>query len=760
MSKELQFKISSALKDIIGKDLITDPFMAVFELVKNSFDAYASKVDIIFENIYTEGARIIIRDNGKGMNYKDLLNKWLFVAYSAKREGTEDDTFDYRDKIFSHRPFAGAKGIGRFSCDRLGKQLYLETTKREKNSKTEVLITDWEKFEHDLKDEFIDISVVHKRKTKSDYGLKHGTVIVITDLRSDWDRYSLLKLKESLAKLITPNKAKNEHSFSITIKVPEEAENDKEFTDYHHKVNGEVSNFIFHTLDFKTVKINSSITDNGKYITTELLDGGTLIYKIRENNRFDLLDSVDSSIYYMNMSAKQIFTRRMGLPSNKFGHIFLYKNGFRIYPYGEPGEDSFKIDARKAQGRTRYLGTYEVLGQIEIFSDDKNIKNPSKELKETSSRGDGLIKTNAYYQLEEYFMEVLKRLEKYVVEVQQWGISIEDESSFGVKSRASDLIAKLTGSNEVIDFQTDDNFFEILEASQTNSAETIVRNLNRIAIESGDEKLIDYTQKASAKLSEIQKAREEAEKESKEVQKQALEATEKLREQISENLFLKSINTSEYEEVISLIHHIGIYAGTIDNNLKGISLRIQNSIPLSNDELYDIIRLISFETKKILNVTAFATKSKFKLDTEQKEVNLTEYFREYIQNIIPTTTDSALNIRIRDHSANPHLKTLKPIELNIVLDNIISNAKKAESSELLINFEETPHGELVVKFKDNGVGIKEENLKRIYDFGYTTTDGSGIGLFHVQEIIKSMGATILAENNKDAKGVTFTLKFK
>lgn len=62
----LTFKISSALKDIIGRDLITDDFIAVFELVKNSFDAYATQVDIYFVDIYGNNPKIIIKDNGKG----------------------------------------------------------------------------------------------------------------------------------------------------------------------------------------------------------------------------------------------------------------------------------------------------------------------------------------------------------------------------------------------------------------------------------------------------------------------------------------------------------------------------------------------------------------------------------------------------------------------------------------------------------------------------------------------------------------------
>ena len=77
---ELKFKVSSALKDLIGKDLITNDNVAIFELVKNSYDAYATKVEITFEE-----DKIIIADNGKGMTYNDLINKWLFLGFSAKK---------------------------------------------------------------------------------------------------------------------------------------------------------------------------------------------------------------------------------------------------------------------------------------------------------------------------------------------------------------------------------------------------------------------------------------------------------------------------------------------------------------------------------------------------------------------------------------------------------------------------------------------------------------------------------------------------
>lgn len=752
MKNELKFKISSALKDIIGKDLITDDFIAVFELVKNSFDAYATRVDITFENINTNNAKIIIKDNGKGMNYEDLINKWLFVAYSAKKEGTEDKSFDYRDNIYVNRPFAGAKGIGRFSCDRLGKTLLLETTKKEENPKTEILLTEWEKFESDLKKEFVDIKVLHETSTSSNYGINHGTILIIEELRSDWNRTKYRKLKDSLAKLINPNKDRGEQDFKIYLNVPQEIENDKNVSEEYEKINGEVKNFIFETLELKTTKILSKISSDGKFITTELIDGGTQIYKIKEKNiLFPLLNDIEFSIYYLNQSAKLTFAKKMGLASRNYGHIFLYKNGFRIYPFGEPGEDPLKIDARKAQGYNRFLGTREIMGQIEIFSN-------SEELKETSSRGDGLIKTPTYDELVYCFESVLKKLEKYVVEVQQWGLSIEDKADLDLKSRVSELIEKLSGSNDIVSFEVPDNFMEIIDASQSNSAETIVKNLQRIALESENDSLIETVNAATERLKDIQKAKEEAEIQAEIEFEKAKKATAKLREKISENLFLKSINTQEFEEVISLLHHIGIYAGTIDANLKGISLRVQNDIPLNKDDLNNIIRLLSFETKKILNIASFATKANFKLDTEYVKKDLNNYIREYIQNIIPTVTDKSLSINLELYTNNEFIIDFKPIEINIVLDNIINNAKKAKSNNLTIIISENENGNLIIRFEDDGVGIEKNDFGKLYELGYTTTDGSGIGLFHVKNIMKSMKGTIKAENN--SKGATFILEFK
>ena len=85
MAETLHFRVSSGLKNIIGRELINDKYIAIFELVKNSYDAGAKHVKISFDKLGTSDATITISDDGNGMSKTDIIDKWLFVAYSEKR---------------------------------------------------------------------------------------------------------------------------------------------------------------------------------------------------------------------------------------------------------------------------------------------------------------------------------------------------------------------------------------------------------------------------------------------------------------------------------------------------------------------------------------------------------------------------------------------------------------------------------------------------------------------------------------------------
>lgn len=205
--EELKFKVSAELKNILGRDLITSDNIAILELVKNSYDAHATKVDITFDT-----DKIIIADNGKGMTLDELKNKWLFVGFSAKRDGTEDDS--YRSKF--KRNYAGAKGIGRISCDRLARYLTLITKSSESDTE-ETLFVDWKSFEGKQKVEFDTVGIKHKSSTeihKFPNDSTTGTILEFSVLHTNWGWDEIIELRKSLEKMINPFSETDEYKIN------------------------------------------------------------------------------------------------------------------------------------------------------------------------------------------------------------------------------------------------------------------------------------------------------------------------------------------------------------------------------------------------------------------------------------------------------------------------------------------------------------------------------------------------------------------
>lgn len=767
MQNELNFKISSALKNIIGRDLINDDFIAVFELVKNAYDAHASEVDIFFERDEISFKKIIISDNGKGMNYSDLINKWLFVAYSAKKEGTEEDNYEYRDKIKVKRAYAGAKGIGRFSCDRLGSNLYLESIKDEENAKVEALITDWEKFDHDLNDEFINISVLHETLNNSSYNKDKGTVLEITNLRSDWNRDKLLKLKSALAKLINPNTQNEEDRFRINLIVESEITKDEEIREsslkkkkseeaiYNEIVNGEIRNLIFETLDFKTTKIVSRVSKNS--ISTELFEGGKLVYKIAEHNTNLHLNGVDFTIYYLNQSAKSTFSRRMGMQPVEYGHIFVYKNGLRIYPYGERGEDPLKMDNRKAQGTARYIGTRESIGFIEINGENSN-------LAETSSRGDGLIKTHAYNELYEWFFTTLRRLERYIVEVSDWGKDLSEDDYINLDESQKvlalqNIVQKLARSQNLISIEYADDLFEILEEKEENSTKRILEEIKEKVNNKDFNKddIISSVKKIEKKISDLETTKEEAEEETL----KTLIENEKLSSQIEaekkKNLWTNSIIGTDKEKIIALQHQIFHSSGRINRNIGLLLKQLKNVDGFENYNKF--ISVISLESAKINSIANYITKANFNLKATEIDEDLIEFIIGYMKEIYindDKVIDTLMNIYIYVKDNLQYKTRFIPLEITTLFDNFINNSEKSKATKFEISIE-IVDDKIVISLFDNGKNyIPEEEYDRIFELGYSTTNGSGIGLFQSKEIVKKLKGEITVQSIKNV-GTTFQI---
>ncbi|PEO09221.1 ATP-binding protein [Bacillus wiedmannii] len=768
IQENLSFKISSGLKNLIGKELITNEFVAIFELVKNSFDAHAKNVKIIFENIYKHNARIVIYDDGKGMDIEDIKDKWLFVAYSAKKDGSEDEREinDYRDKLKSKRGFAGAKGVGRFSCDRLGSKLNMITIKDKQQSIIENIKVNWEAFEQDQKEEFFEVAVSHEELIVQDYPIKHGTILEIENLRDQWDRQRILKLKTSLEKLINPNQQDDE--FSIEIIVDEERQLDKLQKDKRKQVNGVVKNTIFEILKIKTTKISTNISEDGEYITTILEDRGKLIYKIVEKNTFNIQD-IGIELFYLSRAAKLNFTKLMGIEPVSYGSIFMFKNGFRIYPYGEVGEDPLNLDKRKAQGYKRYFGTREVVGRIEINGENELFV-------ETTSRDGGLIKNDNYERLVEYFYEkALKRLEKYVVGIIRWGDRFEDEGKQyealnpeDVKNKIISFIENLSNAKSVIQIEYDKDFLDIIEKRQEKSISKEISDLAKKALETSESpELHKGIEKIGKKFNELMDDRKEFEKE---VEKKETEVKikheevkkykQELEDTTSQNLFLKSVASIDKKEIISLQHHINHGTVWISKHLDKLKSAIEENV--SPQELYVYIQKISLENEKIATISKFVTKANFNLTAKAINNDLVNFINEYIENVYKEyehlkINNQNLNIRIDNPLSVSYVSKFRPLEIIIVIDNLLSNSYKAGAKNVEIIWRKEKDSKIKMIYKDDGCGIPKLNQDKVFEFGFTTTDGSGLGLYHIKQIINRMHGSIAINSNIE-NGVEFVVE--
>jgi len=755
-----KFKVSSALKTIIGKELITSDFIAVFELVKNSFDAHAKSVTIRFEGLKGENPKLIIQDNGKGMTETDLKEKWLFVAYSAKKDGTEDENLaardDYRDKIMTGRPFAGAKGIGRFSCDRLGQTLSLYTKANLKQKHFEKLEIDWSDFEENAHTRFETIPVKHSTPGNISYTIPTtGTILEIWQLRDKWGRDKLLKLKESLRKLINPGRARNERSFKILLEVPEERAADKDEEDELRKVNGEIRNFIFEELGLKTTEIQCTIDETGKTVTTSLIDRGTLIYKLTEENPFSDLKDVHISLFALNRSAKLHFKKIMGVDHVSYGSVFLYKNGFRVHPIGDEGDDGLGLDRRKQQGAFRYLGTRDLAGRIEIKADNNSFK-------EVSSRDGGLIESAEYHQLLDLFWDYgLKRLERYVIDVIKWGNTpegLEDTAlqPKDVKAQILELVAKLTSSTGVRDVEYDPDVLDIVAKRQSQSAIVALTNFKRIAEQQDNPQLRREVARTERQIRSLIKAKDSAETEIKSERIARKQTERRLETEKRKNLFLLASAGTPEAHRESLEHWIKIVAGRIKTAIAQLMREVREE-QIDREKIFGQLEKIHRWSQQVEKASRIVTNANFNLEADKIRNDLARFMFEYL-----TSEDlkkAKLNISV-DFDHKPYVALFRPIEIMIVFDNLIDNAIKAGARNIEVSIK-TERSRLAIVIANDGESVPKATADSMFELDISGRRGSGIGLHSCREMVSGLGGEIkFAGNHEKLGGAIFTMEFQ
>lgn len=770
MKKTLNFKTNTLLKNLVGKDLINDDNIAIVELVKNAYDAGSESVLVRFEGFTKEGnasdtSRIIIADKGCGMGLDDIEDKWLNIAYSEKKLAPQE--------IGGY--LAGNKGIGRFSCDRLGEQLDLLT--KSKDREILHLKIDWSDFEIEGK---VDLTIQQIKLVVTDIAedkaanlaaLKsfpaNGTVLIISKLRSEWDQDRLFRLKEALERFLNPNQLFLRNKFRINFSAPDLKDGDKG-KEYSEKINVEIKNQIFDKLEFNSTYIESTIFPQDGTIKTELYHDGEPVFKLVERNvSYPLLQDARVVIYYLNPYKKSYFKRQTGRRLLDFGSIFLFLNGFRIAPYGDRGDDWLGIDVRKTQGTSRYLGSRDIVGRIEI-------KGSEDQFKPISSR-EGLKKTNAFIQLKEsLFLDVLRKLEKFVVDGLNWdsvpnslredlrrsdGLDWKETSEQYVESRekknqriALSIMTLISANTEqIVSFWFNPALLEELYQIRTEEVKNLLADIEHIEPERVDANLkrglsrirtliAAKEQEAKAAKSEAAELRVTAATQSKTIVK----LKDEKETYQAQTLFLQSVSSLDAKELVAFHHQI-VHDSSIISNYVGRSIKVLQKTH-GGKEVINFLEKAALANNRITAVAQFATKANFRAGIAKEPTDLPAFIEQYITNVAKDFVATNLRVDVTNKIRESFEIKVSRIEMSILIDNIISNADKADAKQLNVTIAKVGNNTLSISFMDNGKGLsgKLENPESMFDMGVTTTSGSGLGLFHAREIVEKIGGKIIA----------------
>lgn len=765
-TKKLQFRVSTALKSIIGKDLINDKYIAVFELVKNAYDAGAHRVDITFENVNLPESKLTIRDDGKGMNLEDIRDKWLFIAYSEKKKENRKeildevaDKNDYRDLI--ERKAAGAKGVGRFSCDRLGAMVNLRS-RTATDAYVNCLEINWNEFELDDEKEIKEVEVPYFVENMSDFF--KGTELKILQLREGWKRSDFLTLKRALMKLINPENELAKDKFEIYLNVDSELKADKKAQRDNDKVNGKITNDIIEKLNLKTTNIEVCISEDGSRISTELYDRGEFIFKFEEiNKKYTKLKNIKFKLLYLNRSAKYNFSLVMGVSPIQYGSVMVYKNGFRIYPYGEPGEDLFYIDKRKSQGRNRYLGTRDIIGRIQILGENDDFA-------ETTSRDGGFVFNETVGTFYDFFTRrVLRTLEKYVVDVIAWGDPTKEELAKGVEQGvmpqdvAGKIIEQFAGysnakRNDLISFEYSDNLMRRLNDKNSDSVEASVQKIITLAKKTENDALLDLADKVKKDTYKIIQQKKEAVEELESTQSKLDIAHKEINIRKEQNYFLEQAINKNSKYLLNGMHLSFTYSEGAKGSLFDLMDYLRER-KIDDEEIKQYIAEVMVNIQKINKISEYAIKGNFDLKSTEIENDI----RDFVSQYIVMSRYSGINIEVHSDQDSKYMCVFDVSSIGVIIDNIVSNAKKAKASQLIISFSESKT-EIVISFKDNGVGLDSSitNIGALFDMGVTTTKaqgGNGIGLNHVKLLVEDMNGNVVINEHCD-KGFEIIVRIK
>lgn len=721
--KEVGFTVDAGLIQRLGYELVGRAETAVSELIKNAYDADATSVDVNFIDSSIKGGTLVISDNGVGMTENQLINGFMRISSSDKIHNPISERFK--------RTKAGRKGIGRFATQRLGEQLIIVTQTKDADKALRIIIN-WNKYTTDKELSSITFPIEEINKER-----KEGTILTIIGLRDSWSDAAIRRVYRYVLDLFQPdylsdrsekhNSAiQNENYFKVnfiqsinanTISVLNDKVSifDKSLAIFEGYIDHEHKGIV--TIKSESLGLNDILEIEYSKEEKEYSELKDVYFKIH-------YFIYDRPVYYKGRITNQELNSINQAAANASG-VRLYRNGFRVLPYGESTDDWTKIDRRwsSESGLTNVpLNNKNLFGFVEITDPEGII------FEETASR-EGLIENEAFKQLSDFVNKSLIAARRRI------SFSI---TSFKEEQKKEDDFTQTTIKKEL----------------STNEKLQVLKDIF------DDD---DYSK-------EDNQGKKEESQEKKERQK---EEGKRIVDEICKEL--------KEASMLRVLAGLGLSIGEFTHEIKQFQPAVYGHISKLQKQNLSEIGLTELKGLEVNFDSLFAYTSYFSatvsqnINRETEPVDVLVVLDNFEQTISNDLERNIIGFEVDPWDFNVKTIPMHRSEWSSILFNLYTNAKKAikrkkAEGKVLIEVG-IDEDNIFLNFYDNGDGIPEENKNRIFNAFFTTSTpasfdaprdeqmaGTGLGLKIVKDIISSYKGNIYLSTPKNEYVTCFRIE--
>ena len=695
----LRFSTDAAMVRRLGKELVAKQETALAELVKNAYDADATLCTVTLDDGPVGGSMEIV-DDGCGMTGSDVERGFMRLASDDKVKNPVSPKFG--------RSRAGKKGIGRFATERLGRKLTIVTQTADGDQARKVTV-DWDSFEQGL-----DIGQIANSIVASPRERPKGTRLLIRRLNDEWTDVELKRVYRYLSTLLQPfhetaNREGHEPDpgFELRfVRSGKDVDPDKS-----------VANADSEIFAYAVAVITARIDREGRAtwsMTSTKVQGVEVRDELTGTDRNSPVAlgharDVELKAYYF-IQSKDLLGQSTGFIKsqlNQHGGIRLYRNGYRVPPYGERDDDWLGLDYKNTK-------TYAPLSS-KVFLGFVALSDPGgTRFEETSSR-EGLIETAAFQEVRDVMSGVLEAAVR----------RIESVRGKGRKPRAK------PGSKSA----------ENAVAATTAAIAEVEAAVGGLAGPEADPSNLSDMQDAFTRLLEIAQETDDIARE---------------RDDLLEELNLLRILASMGLTIAEFTHDFSHLGETLGLNIIAIRQAVGDSRRLESE-----LSRLERQFDQVRAYTAhFSSMLAHNASRDLQTIDLYEFARRFREDLGTMFERRGLTLVVeRPRDYDIFTVRMHPSEWSSILLNLLTNAIKAasrsgRSGDFLIRVGATANNAVFLEFCDSGDGIPTEHREFVFDAFFTTTGGSaarapeavqalgtGLGLKIVADIVHSVGGT-------------------